>query len=78
MRLTELVLVCAWSSLGVSFPWYVWVLCGLDILVRIADDHKEYLRNRQIDIVREIATLEEKMNGLNREVAEKENKKKGF
>lgn len=47
MRIAELMLVGAGSSLGISFPWWMWGLAVFDILLRIADDHREWQRARQ-------------------------------
>ncbi len=63
MKLAEIMIVFSFSSLattvGVSFPWWMWILAAFDILVRIADDHKEWLRDKQIGLIRDIKALEE-------------------
>lgn len=63
MRIAEILIVFSCSPLGtvygVSFPWWMWLLAGFDIFVRIADDHKEWLREKQFNLIRDIKQLEE-------------------
>ncbi len=63
MKLAEIMVVFSFSSLadtvGVSFPWWMWILAAFDILVRISDDHKEWLREKQVNLIKDIKALEE-------------------
>jgi len=63
MKLAEIMVVFSFSSLaatvGVSFPWWMWILAAFDILVRIADDRKEWLREKQVNLIKDIKALEE-------------------
>ena len=82
MRIAEMVIVCSWSSLGIVFPWYVWVVALFDICVRIADDHKIWLKEKHQTLVMENRALEEKKAALLEEIKrmdsliEEEKKKK--
>lgn len=59
MGASILIVVLAFSSLNVSFPWYVWLIGLMDILVMISNDHKLFLREQQLTIISDIKFLEE-------------------
>jgi hypothetical protein len=61
MRLAEMMIVMAWSSLDIHFPWYMWLLAVLDVFFRIADDHKEWLKEKRMALILETSELEEKI-----------------
>lgn len=75
MRIAELMLIGAWSSMGLSFPWWMWVLAIFDICVRIADDHKEWLKEKQMGLIKENKALEEKKQALLDEIQKIQDKK---
>lgn len=77
MRITELMLVGAMSSLNITFPWWMWILAILDICVRIADDHKEWLKEKQSALILENKELEAKKAKLEEENKVLETKYKG-
>lgn len=60
----EVLIILSWSSLGVSFPWYLWVLAAYDVSLRIADDHKKWLRERQEKLQEHVDELQEKEKKL--------------
>jgi len=76
MKLAEIMVVFSFSSLattvGVSFPWWMWILAAFDILVRISDDHKEWLREKQISLIKDIKALEEIRTKLFTEIRQAE------
>lgn len=63
MKFAEIMIIFSFSSLattvGVSFPWWMWILAAFDVMVRISDDHKEWLKERQANLKQDIKQLEE-------------------
>jgi hypothetical protein len=74
MRIAELMIILSFSTLQVVFPWWVWLLAVLDILIRVVDDHKEWLKEKQADILNDIKILEEHRGKLIAECVEMEKK----
>jgi len=78
MRIAEIMIVFAFSSLGtdlgVVFPWWMWIIAVFDIFVRIADDHKEWLREKQVTLIRDIKQLEDIRIRLYNDIREHEAK----
>lgn len=78
MRIAEIMIVFAFSSLGtdlgVVFPWWMWIIAVFDIFVRIADDHKEWLREKQVTLIRDIKQLEDIRIRLYNDIREQEAK----
>lgn len=76
MRIAEIMIVFAWSSVGTSmgivFPWWMWVIAAFDVLVRIADDHTEWLKSKQSNLLKDIKELEEIRLRLYQDIREKE------
>ena len=62
MRIAEIMIVFSFSSLGATvgivFPWWMWIVAVFDILVRIADDHKDWLKEKQVTLLKDIKDLE--------------------
>lgn len=73
MRIAETMMVLAFSSFEVSFPWYLWVIALCDIFIRISDDHKDWLRNKLVILMHDINLLEEKRSKLEAEVRKLQN-----
>jgi hypothetical protein len=78
MRIAEIMIVFAWSSLGTTvgivFPWWMWLLAAFDVIVRIADDHKEWLKDKQSNLLKDIKELEEIRLRLYHDIREQEEK----
>ncbi len=66
--ISEVMIILAWSSLGVSFPWWMWLVPIWDLLLRIDHDHKEWLREKQERLKLNVAELEGKRNALYDEI----------
>jgi len=76
MRIAEIMIVFTFSTLGstlgVAFPWWMWLLAVFDIFVRIADDHKEWLLSKQTNLLKDIKELEEIRLRLYQDIRETE------
>ncbi|MBF0548081.1 MAG: hypothetical protein HQM08_26825 [Candidatus Riflebacteria bacterium] len=68
MRIAEIMIVFAWSSMSITFPWYLWLLALWDVFVRISDDYQGFLKAKQSVLKKEIQALEEQKQNLTKEI----------
>ena len=59
MVITGIMIVFSLSSMEITFPWYLWIIALLEVLVMVAIDHKDWLKEKQADILNDIKLLEE-------------------